>query len=304
MKKMPFTLEEIVTRDGLLHQGILAEPRKKSKRALVYVSGLGSTFYGGVARLEALAHAALRQNVAFASFNTRGHDIVAGLKKKDAAVPSGYGFTLGGEAFERFEESPEDIRAVLDFLAAKGYRDVILTGHSTGANKVLYYMYTEKDVRVKGLGLLSPVSDIPGQRKKLGRKFDTVLHTVKTLAKKTPDALLPRDLVGGSLYTAQRYVSLFESGSAEDVFPYYHSKPSFQELGSVRVPLLVLIGDQDEYLDRPVQDFVASFHTHANATPQFTAAVLAGGSHSFLGREQEYADSIMDWISHINTKPF
>jgi acetyl esterase/lipase len=78
------------------------------------------------------------------------------------------GKRLAGAAFERFGESVHDIRAAIALAVKSGYRRVILAGHSTGANKVLHYLARTRDRRVVGLILLGPVSDVAGERKRIG----------------------------------------------------------------------------------------------------------------------------------------
>ena len=65
---------------------------------------------------------------------------------------------LVGSWNERFSYTDEDIDAYLDF-AAKNYRNVILAGHSLGANKVIYYLARHHDKkRVEKFILMSPAN--------------------------------------------------------------------------------------------------------------------------------------------------
>ena len=41
---------------------------------------------------------------------------------------------------ERFALTDGDIEAYLDYAEKKGYKHIILAGHSLGANKVIYYL--------------------------------------------------------------------------------------------------------------------------------------------------------------------
>ena len=46
---------------------------------------------------------------------------------------------------ERFAETDEDISAYLDEAERRGYRHIVLAGHSLGANKVIYYLSRHHD---------------------------------------------------------------------------------------------------------------------------------------------------------------
>ncbi len=225
-----------------------------------------------------------------AVFNTRGHDTVtrldrAGRSKKHA-----------GAAFERFAECVHDIRAVVDLLRREGFRRIILVGHSTGANKAVYYLHKTGDRRVEGVGLLGSVSDVIGEQCARGRAYAPLLRAAaRQVAQGRGDALFVPGKIG-ALWSAQRYLSLFRSGSAEDVFPYGNPQGSWRALESVRVPILAMLGENDEYLDRPAADVLRALHDHATRAPRFRGIVIRNASHSFRGHEQEMAEAIREWI--------
>src|SRR4030095_11092024 len=103
------------------------------------------------------------------------------------------GGQLAGAAFERFRQSILDIRAMVSFVRLRGYRRVILAGHSTGANKVLYYAARARYRRVNGIILLGPVSDHAAEAKRLGaRELRRRIVAVERIGPRHPDALVPR----------------------------------------------------------------------------------------------------------------
>ena len=156
---LPIALARLRTRDDVYLDGVFAEPSRRSETALVWVHGLGSVFSSGQPLIRELSVRLTRAGVGYFKFNTRGHDVVAGR-----------GRTLAGAAFERFRDCVLDFRAVIAFARRRGYRKIILAGHSTGANKVLYYAAKIADRRVTGLILLGPISDIAGEAKRIGRR--------------------------------------------------------------------------------------------------------------------------------------
>src|SRR5437773_212592 len=131
------------TRDGVWLDGASSEPRRRGRIALLWVHGLGSAFSSGQPLIGELSTRLNRAGIGYFKFNNRGHDTVARRGKG-----------LAGAAFERFGDSNADIRAMIAFARACGYRQVVLAGHSTGANKVLRYAARAGDRRVIGLILL------------------------------------------------------------------------------------------------------------------------------------------------------
>ncbi len=283
---IPVLLTSIKTSDGVVLDGIVVEPRKKSDIALVWIHGLGSNFSHGREMITEISRACVKDNIAYFKFNTRGHDLVnRGAPKRKV---------LQGSGFERFEDCVLDIRAVFSFARKRGYRAVILAGHSTGANKALYYLYKTKDPAVKGLVLLGAVSDIAAGRKKFGRAgLARGIALAQKLAKKNPDALMPEKY---GIFSAKRFLSMFQQGRSEDVFPYLNARAGWKELKSVRVPVAVIFCSRDQYLDRPAQKLVETFRANALSTKSFTGAIIKSADHGFKGKERQLSKVIINWI--------
>lgn len=276
------TLVRIETRDGIALDGVMAEPRRRRDAALVWVHGLGSVFSSGQPLIRELSARLTAAGLGYFKFNTRGHDVV-----------SGRGAHLAGAAFERFGQSVEDLRAMIAFVRRRGFRCVILAGHSTGANKVLHYVARTRDRRVTALALLGPVSDIAGEQKRIGaRELKRRVAAAARLARRDPQALVPR---AWGFWSARRYVSLFRPGEAEDVFQYYRANARWTALRSVRVPIAAIIGSRDEYLDRPAAALIDAFRENATATRAFRGEIVAGAAHSFVGYERALADVLVRW---------
>jgi len=281
--RVPVSLVRARTRDGVWLDGLIAEPRGRRSVALVWVHGLGSAFASGQPLIRALSARLNAAGIAYLKLNTRGHDVVARG-----------GTRLAGAAFERFGRSVEDVRAMITLAGRVGYRRVILAGHSTGANKVLHYAARVRDRRVSGLILLGPVSDIAGEAKRIGRReLRRRVAVAERIARRDPDALVPRAF---GFRSARRYISLYRPGEAEDVFPYYRPGARWTALGRIRLPVAVIVGSRDEYLDRRPAALVEAFERNATRARSFTGLVIPGAPHGFQKREDVLARSIADWI--------
>jgi alpha-beta hydrolase superfamily lysophospholipase len=280
---VPVSLVRLKTRDGVWLDGLVAEPRRRGSIAVIWVHGLSSTFYSGQPLIRELSTRLGRAGIGFFKFNTRGHDTV-----------SGRGTRLAGGAFERFGESVLDIRATIAFARRRGYRTIILAGHSTGANKTLYYAAKARDPRVAGLALLGPISDVAAEAKRIGRRaLSRRVMLAERIAKRDPDALVPR---AWGFRSARRYLSLYRPGGAEDVFPYYRANARWTALRSVRTPVAAIVGSRDEYLDRRPQELLEAFRRNAPRAPSFTGVIVAGARHGFQQHERALAEAIVGWI--------
>ncbi|HEV8586048.1 MAG TPA: DUF1749 domain-containing protein [Methylomirabilota bacterium] len=271
------------TRDGVPLAGVLAEPRRRRRVAFIWVHGLASTFGRGQPLVAALSRRLNAAGLAYVKLDTRGHDVVARGGRR-----------LAGAAFERFGESVEDIRAMVAFARRAGYTRVILAGHSTGANKVVHYLARARDRRVAGAILLGPVSDVVGEIVRIGRReLSRRVAVAERLARRDPDTLVPRAF---GFWSARRYLSLYRAGGAEDVFPYGRPRARWTAVGRVRVPLAVVFGARDEYLDRPASALLAAFEANATRARSFTGIVIPRASHGFARHEDVLAWALVGWI--------
>ena len=307
---IPVLLTRVKTRNHVLLDGIAILPRRKSDTALIWIHGLGSNFARGQTIIKELSGQCVKNRIAYFKFNTRGHNVVnQNPIKRDA---------LYGAGFEKFEDCVLDIRAMIAYARSLGYKKIILAGHSTGANKALYYLYKTKDPAVKGLILLGPVNDIAAGRKKFGKTgLARGVALAKKLAAKDPAALMP--LFYG-ISSAARFLSMFCPGTDEDTFPYLTPRADWKALRSIRVPLAVIIGERDEYLDpvrsksprvtavapmarrtsdgasRPAQKLIDAFRANATWTKSFSSVIIKGANHGFKKKEWYLADAIITFI--------
>jgi alpha-beta hydrolase superfamily lysophospholipase len=294
MNKGPlFTLEETQTADQIRLRGIIAWPQKPAYRALIFVHGLSSNFYHQVEIVKELAIRATELGWAAASFHNRGCEAVSSHRRYDGTLPKGYSHHQAGQAHEIFTNCVHDLRAVVDFLKKEGIREVILIGHSTGCQKSVYYMGTRPDKTVVGIVLLAPLNDRLGYQRDLAKKLPRLVEKARSLVKAGKEHQLMGDK--DIWYTdAQRFLSLAEKGSSEDIFPYDNPKDPFTTFSSVGVPMLIILGDKDEYLDRPAEEVLRVLRDKAKV-PVGTS-VVRGAFHNFTGFEKQVVADIVGWV--------
>ncbi len=288
---IPVYLTKIKTRDGLALEGIIVEPRKKDKNktALIWLHGLSSKFSSGQTLIKELSGMCRKSGLGYFKFNNRGHDVA---DFEDIG--------LIGAGFEKFTDCVLDIRAMILFAKSLGYKNIILTGHSTGANKALYYVYKTKDRIVKKLVLLGPISDIAALIKEVGRKeLDRRVKIAQEIKNKNPKTLVPMDF---GLYSAGRYLSLSKPGTPEDVFPYHNPQGSWKELKSVKIPVAVIFGQRDQHLDRPAKKLVEIFAEKAASTKSFSGVIIKGANHGFHKKEKEVSLEMVKFITGSEEK--
>lgn len=286
---IPVLLTRIKTRDGVTLDGIYVKPKRKGDMALIWLHGLTSSFHFSQTLTKELSSRCAKAGIGYFKFNTRGHNIVARGPKGPM-----------GTAFENFKDCVHDIRTVINSAKRLGYKNIILAGHSTGANKAVYYLYKIRDRSVKGLILIGSLSDIPAEVERVGkREFEKTVRHAKKLYRKSPSALF---FSRGFLFSARRYLSLHTPGTPEDVFPYYNPGAKWKELKSIGPSMAVIIGSRDEYLGMPAKKFLEIFQKNAKSAKSFSGIVIKGARHNFHEKEKELAKVIVDWINHVREK--
>lgn len=293
---MKFELVEVVTKDRIIHQGIIAEPSTPPKRAILWVHGLAGRFYGDPALMNAFADACGECGMGFAAFNNRGHDVIAGFRRIDPADPKGYTRDTIGAGMEVFEESIHDIDAGISFLAGRGYSDIVLVGHSTGANKVCYYAATVKDPRVAGVVLAGPISD----------RYSVQHDTAEYENNMTKLKMLRDDGKGSALLTkvswmpatADRLWSLIAPHTSEDVFNYGDETDRLTLFSRITAPTLVVLSGKDENADRPAEEIKAAFDEKAQSA-QYMSIIIPDTTHGYEGKRNEFVETVVSWASGI-----
>lgn len=252
-------------------------------QAVILIHGLGSTVFSNHDWITPLANA----TTAVLVFNNRGHDFITSVRKIDKRKRQGYTSVLAGAAHEIFTDSSDDIEGVVRFVRQQGVKHIVLAGHSTGSQKVVYYITRSKNQKcIEKIILLSPVSDYAGlfrqQKKAIIPK--ALAKAKKLVALGKPHELLPNDLV---LFPcdAQRYLSLYTPNSIEEIFSYSQPKKVPVLLHRIRMPTLVILAQHDEYWDRPVQRVAAWFDQHLKTPHQMN--IIAQGGHAYPGKEKE-----------------
>lgn len=291
-----YYLTQIITGDKFIHQGIYFDPVNPGKKAILWVHGLSGAFYGNVSLFEKFANRCGQFGIGFAAFNGRGSGLISGLRKLNKHNPKGYDHTIGGAGFEDIAASRLDIDAGVSFLADQGYKHIILIGHSTGANKVCLWASKPSDSRVAGVVLAAPMSD------RLDKELDSSqmqknLQKMRYLDKSGQGQKLQ---VGLHFFpiTPRRYLSLFMPHSLEDVFDYGDRKPRLTAFGKIKLPMLVVLSEKDEYQDRPIAEIKKVFDAYAGST-NYQSIILVGALHGYQNKESEFVQVIISWINRL-----
>lgn len=280
-------LVRMISIDEIEQPGILYTPIRETDKIVIHVHGLNGNFYEN-RFLDILAKTYTDKGYAFLTFNNRGRDFITELLK-------GNDFAIIGGSLERFKDCILDIEGVINWVKEKGYKEIILEGHSYGCNKVLYYYNHKKDNSIKKIVLLAPC-DIPSEGKKFLSEEEYKIakeESTRLVNEGKENELIDFSVMANGKIAAGTYYYDFLPGGENDFIRYVDGIDSKSEfLNNIDVPVLVIFGNVDEcVLTKPI-DIVKGYLN--NNFDDCNIQVIEGADHSYTNRFEELGKVIRD----------
>lgn len=277
--------------DGLSLAGLLFEPSRKSKSVVIFLHGTGGSSVFESKRTNVLAAEFVRAGVAYFPFNNRG-----------AHVMRRAGDALAGCAFERIRDCVFDIDGAVRELRRRGYRDITLAGHSTGANKIAVYDHYKPRNFIKRYVLLGGGDDTGLLYQELGpRRFQAALTKARAMIKARRGDELVSPSINKLPMSWRAFHDMANPDGDYNVFPILETmrglrlsrSPRFRYLRAIRKPALFLYGENDEYCIDSTSATVAVLAEALGAKANVELAIMADADHGFGGKEAELARVIL-----------
>jgi pimeloyl-ACP methyl ester carboxylesterase len=240
-----------------------------------------------------MMHAALRNEMAFFSFNNRGHGSITIFTKLRHHLL----FRSIGTTLENFKECLLDIDGALKMLRERGYENFILSGHSTGCQKITYYQYKRKARSVKGLVLLAPSDDLNSQIKLIGpKKFKESLKEARRMIRAGKGKEILHVEHDPPYFSAKRYYELYKPGSVEGRLFNYSGR--LNEISSIRTPVLAFFGTKEDFAVIPPRKMLKILQ--GKLRNKFSKTILVDGAdHCFCNHEEDVEYSISKWLRNL-----
>ncbi len=287
------------TIDGTHLDGFLKYNKTKSQKVIIAIHGMASNCFKK--REKVISEYAIEKGIDTFVFNTRGSDIVRYLKK-DKITPGTD--NIGGSAYENVYEGYNDIKGAIIHMLELGYKEIFLCGHSLGSTKVVYTynkLFEENDVILKNIKavILLSLIDIDKVFKFFsGNRYQDYLNYA--LLKKSQKQEL--DMMPSAAFlhpmSVRTYLIYTQNNNELNFARYSDEDYDFKELNSIKVPLFMRWGNDNEYIEQEPKELVDFIKRKINN--QFLDInIIDGADHCYREKEDILADQIIKFLDNV-----
>lgn len=282
------TIERLVfthTADGIRLEGARFAPageESSPRLAVVWIHGMAAGFaaqpFVEIGRLIAA------RGHRFFTVNTRGHEFGAMLRRANGEK------VLGGGGWERYDETPLDLQAWIDFAEADGAAAVVLAGHSLGGLKILFHQAGRQDPRIRAMILASP--GVYASR--VYTRPEVVELAAQLVAEGKGRDLLPWGISpyhAGSI-SALTYLNRVQTNI--DAIGVDTPNPA---LAQITVPILAFFGTEEPQVGAAAE--LDLIRQKAVRAPRVDTHLFDGADHDYDGYELPIATAIADWLETL-----
>lgn len=264
--------------DGIELIGILYTPDTTTNKVIIHVHGLSGNFYEN-RFLDKLAQTYVNKGYSFLTFNNRGKDYITEMLK-------GNEYVILGSCYELFEDCILDIDGVINWIKEKGYKEIILEGHSYGCNKVIYYYYNKKQENINNIILLAPC-DIPTEIENYtGNKYKEYIKKSKKLIESNKEnELIDFNVFANGKISAKTFYTDFIYNSSCDIFRYREKNTKNEILNSIDIPILIIFGDRDDCVLTQTKETVINYLK--NNIRNCKIRIIKDANHAYEDKENE-----------------
>ena len=227
-----------------------------------------------------------KNDIGFIYEHNRGHSIENDIVMKDGS------FKRCGCMYEMFEDCIYDINLAIQTAKEKGYKRIILLGHSLGCNKVIYHYY-KKHPNILGI-ILASAPDMIGSHLLIEPDYEELLKEAKeNIEKNQPTKLLHKMIEDHMYMSSQTYYNWFHKNSNLNNLPIISNPKNWEQLETIDVPILTFSGSKDEdyYLHLDV------LKEKATNCKNFEYQIIENTGHTYQEKELETGTLILNWIN-------
>jgi len=243
---MDYPIIEVKTSDNLYLFGLLSQPAH-STTLYLHIHGSGGNFFCDE-----------YERTFYEELPKLGIDVLFTNNRGSYALDS---WQDTGAALEIFEDSLLDLDAWIKWAVRHSYKKIILSGHSHGTEKVVYYLNKGKNKDKINAVVLMGFCDTIGTQESFEKKVNInfMEEALKKVASGKGYELLTshrRAQAGELPISAQTYINYFSKDSELSRVTPFRLNSSLPMINSIKIPVLATIGDHEEYTIIPIVDAI------------------------------------------------
>lgn len=201
---------------------------------------------------------------------------------------------ITGTFNDEFDKVYEDVESYVLWAKEKGYKKIILAGHSLGSNKIINYLGNTKDNFVDRFIISSPI-DL-GHWWTIMPDIERCLKLAEKYIKEgNENYILPWLFGGFSLMTAKTVIDFYNAKNLKNC-PVLSNDGEFESLKNIKPNGLFLIGGKDSVVGKSPKEFMETLKAHTKNPFKNKVAVIENASHIFYNKHDEYANAVFDYI--------
>ena len=276
----------IATQSGTVLHGVLFPAETPAKTVVIAITGIHGNFYSNPFYYN-IGETLSKAGVDFLYAQTR--NAFGKMQEVNALTNEP---EIIGSFNEDFAKTIEDLTAYLDFAEQQGYENIVLAGHSLGANKVIYYLSETQDPRVSKFLLLNP-ANVTHLTNFVG---DTERAYIRQMVEKGQgQKLLPFELFGWLPATADTAYQWLYSPLLNNV--HVETDGDFSQVEKISHSGALLIGTLDRFTYGDPSGFLRNINAHFTNSQANKLIFIENTGHTYQQKEQELADKIRDLLT-------
>jgi pimeloyl-ACP methyl ester carboxylesterase len=274
---------QVHTKDDVADAGVLLTPPTSVAKpiAVIWIHGATENFYSPT--YLAISRALAKQGYTVISGNTRMHDL------GNVEAWRGEKRIRGGTYWGVPSEQVRDIAAWIDLADELGFKQVVLAGHSAGANAVREYQAQTQDTRIAGVVLAS--GDV---------RPDTRVPPPEWISKAKQDIAdgRPEELVQGPFLSAATFLDIVNRPA--EFTDFFGELSSHAGVTRIHCPLLIILGTNGDVGNEEDLEKIKSAIERLPTRPsRVDTALIPGADHMYDGQENHVVQVIANWADTL-----
>lgn len=275
---------DLPTKRGSVLNGVLFKSREKahSTTVVIAITGIHGNFYsnpfyvniGGTLAKNGIDFIYAQTEDAFGEIST--YNVKTNSKE------------IIGSWNENFNNTDEDIEAYLNYASDKGYQNIILAGHSLGANKVIYYLSRHHNPRIKHFVLLSP-ANLEYLTSSVTDKEKQAILKQRSVGR--GNERMPFQLLGWIPGTANTDYQWVFDNILNNV--HVEANKDFSQIERIQQDGAMFIGTYDRFTYGDPTKFLQTINNHMQTAKQNQLVYIEKTGHTYQQKEQKLADKLL-----------